>query len=167
MSELAVGFVRGAHGTDGWVKVGSYSGELEHLAGLSELTLWCGETQRHIVVEQVRPTYREVLIKFAGVDSRDDAARLHGCELRVPRSAAVPRGEDEFYVADLVGCELYTGDKKVGAHVISVWDSGACDMLEVKTDDGDIYNVPFREPFVGDVSVERRRIELKTPWILS
>ena len=167
MSELAVGFVRGAHGTEGWVKVGSYSGEHEHLVDLTEVTLRCGETQWRIAVEGIRPAPREILVKLAGIETRNEALRLHGCELWVDRAAAAPRGEDEFYVADLVGCELFAEGEKIGAWVVSVWDSGICDMLEVKTVGGDTYNVPFREPFVGELDVEERRIELKAPWVLA
>ncbi|MGM0673143.1 MAG: ribosome maturation factor RimM, partial [Spirochaetota bacterium] len=157
----------GAHGTQGWVKVGSYSGELDHLVGLTELKLRCGETEHDLAVEGVRPAHREILMKLAGIDSRDDAQRLHGCELWVDRSAAAPCGEDEFYVADLVGCALYGEGENVIAHVVGVWDSGVCDMLEVETLDGKTYNVPFREPFVGEVDVRKRHVELKAPWVLA
>jgi 16S rRNA processing protein RimM len=168
MDELAVGFVRGAHGTGGEIKIGSYSGELEHLGGLTEVTLRCGASQRRFIVEQVRIAHREALVKLAGVDDRDEALRLAKCEVWVPRSAAAPCGEDEYYIGDLVGCHLVAGPgADVRARVVAVWESGSDDMLEVEAADGTIYHVPFREPFIGEVDVERRRIELTAPWVLA
>jgi 16S rRNA processing protein RimM len=148
MEELTVGFVRGAHGTQGEVKVGSYSGELEHLLSLSEVTLRCHSGERRLKIEQVRLAHSEALVKFAGVDTRDEAARLTRCELWAPRAAASPRGEDEYYIADLIGCGLYSAEapERPTARVVSVWNSGICDMLEVETESGQTYNVPFREP---------------------
>ena len=169
MEELAVGFVRGAHGTEGEVKVGSYSGELEHLLSLTEVSLRCRSGERRLKIEQVRLAHSEALVKFAGVDTRDDAARLARCELWAPRAAASPRGEDEYYIADLIGCSLYAADAPTdaAARVVSVWDSGIGDMLEVETEGGQTYNVPFREPFIGEIDTDSRRIELKTPWVLA
>lgn len=168
MDELAVGFVRGAHGTGGEIKIGSYSGELEHLRGLTEVTLRCGATDRRFAVAQVRIAHREALVKLEGVDTRDEALRFAKCEVWVPRSSAAPRGEDEFYVADLVGCRLIEAPGgETRGRVIAVWESGSDDMLEVAAADGKTYNVPFREPFVGEVDVEGRRIELTAPWVLA
>ncbi|MFP4068431.1 MAG: ribosome maturation factor RimM [Spirochaetaceae bacterium] len=179
MAMLAVGFVRGAHGTGGEVKVGAYSGETGHLADLTEVELRCpggGEQGRRLRVERVRLTHREALFKLEGIDDRETAVSLRRCELWVPREKASSRGEDEFYIADLVGCELYLQEglqdppqgkaqRPVG-RVLSVWETGACDMLEVETAEGSVRNIPFREPYVGEVDTRRRRIALQTPWIL-
>jgi 16S rRNA processing protein RimM len=167
MDRLAVGFVRGAHGTGGEIKVGSYSGELAHLQALTEVTLICAGSEHRFEVERVRLAHREALVKLAGVDTRDAALRLWKCELWIPRSGAAPRGEDEYYIGDLIGCELVDGSDGAGvARVIAVWESARDDMLEVEAADGTVYNVPFREPFIGEVDVPGRRIELKTPWVL-
>ena len=173
MDELAVGFIRGAHGIAGEVKLGSYSGELAHLAALTEVGLHCPGAYegaiRRLEIEHVRLTHREALVKFRGVDSREEAQKLLRCELWVPRSQAAQRGEGEHYIADLIGCELRSPGKgaEVLAHVVSVWETGIGDILEVETPEGKIFNVPFREPFIGEVDTEQRRIELETPWVLA
>jgi len=40
-------------------------------------------------------------------------------------------------------------------------------MLEVRSPDGSLYMVPYLKEFIGEVSLEDRTIELKTPWILA
>jgi 16S rRNA processing protein RimM len=173
MEELAVGFIRGAHGTAGEVKLGSYSGELAHLTALTEVGLHCpGASEgavRRLEIEHVRLTHREALVKFRGVDSREAAQALRRCEIWVPRSQAAQRGEDEYYIADLIGCELRSpgGGAEVLARVVSVWETGIGDILEVETPEGKVFNVPFREPFIGEVDTAQRKIELETPWVLA
>ncbi|MFW6223682.1 MAG: ribosome maturation factor RimM, partial [Spirochaetota bacterium] len=167
MDELAVGFIRGAHGVAGEVKLGSYSGELEHLEALTEVSLRCsaGATRR-LAIEHVRLTHREALVKFQGVDSREAALELQRCEVWVPRSQAARRREDEYYIADLIGCELRAPGEgtEALARVVSVWETGNGEILEVETPEGKIFNVPFREPFIGEVDTEHRMIELEAPW---
>ncbi|NBF38860.1 MAG: 16S rRNA processing protein RimM [Spirochaetes bacterium] len=173
MEELAVGFIRGAHGTAGEVKLGSYSGELAHFTALTEVRLRCPgaseDSIRRLEIEHVRLTHREALVKFRGVDSRDAAQDLRRCEVWVPRLQAAQCGEDEYYIADLIGCELRSrgGDEEVLARVVSVWETGIGDILEVETPEGKIFNVPFREPFIGAVDTAQRQIELETPWVLA
>ena len=173
MDELAVGFIRGAHGTAGEVKLGSYSGELAHLAALTKVGLRCPGSSdgaiRRLEIEHVRLTHREALVKFRGVDSRDAAQELRRCEVWVPRLQAAQCGEDEYYIADLIGCELRSPGRgaEVLARVVSVWETGIGDMLEVETPEGKIFNVPFREPFIGEVDTGHRMIELETPWVLA
>jgi 16S rRNA processing protein RimM len=55
-----------------------------------------------------------VVLKLSGCDSITQAEALAGQQLLV-RSDALPRLPDgTFYVGDLVGCELFDGDRRVG-----------------------------------------------------
>jgi 16S rRNA processing protein RimM len=63
-------------------------------------------------------------------------------------------------VADLAGCEVRRGGEVVGVAAACV-EGGATALLEVREPGGRSYLVPFVDEFVGEVSVERRVIELK------
>ena len=47
-----------------------------------------------------------VVLHFAGVESISDAEGLTGLMVAIPRSERAQLGEDEIYIADLIGCEL-------------------------------------------------------------
>jgi len=160
MERLAVGTVHAAHGTAGEVRVRSFSGETGHLLRLTEVTLRRGEVERTVAVEASRPASPDVLVKFAGVDSREAAQALAGWELWVDRSRAAPLAAGEYYAVDLCRCGVFFGAERVGA-VTGVCETGHAQLLEVRTGDGRTVMVPFTDHFVGEVDVDAGRVELR------
>ena len=79
---------------------------------------------------------------------------------------AAPLKKGQYYVADLIGCDLVHDNKKVGT-VVSSMDGAQAVLLEVEALDQKLYMVPYLKEFIGQVNVQDRTIELKAPWILS
>ena len=165
MDELALGRLGAPHGVDGRIRLVSFSGETEHLYELTEATLKGAGRSLRVGVESVAPHGGGVLLKIAGYDSPETVRALSGMELWAPRDKASPLEDDQYYYADLVGCDLVSGDRTVST-VLAVCDSGGGDLLEARKPDGSSSYVPFRKEFVGRVDVAAKRIELVAPWIL-
>jgi 16S rRNA processing protein RimM len=155
---LAVGKVQRTHGTGGYVRVQSYSGETAHLTSLPAVYLEPDLVER--AVEDVQVVSGGVLLKLQGVDRMEDAEKLRGAVIWVAREFAAPLSAGEFYAADLCGCEVRRAGSLVGT-VLSLIEGGATDLLEVKGTGGETFLVPFVDEFVGEVSVERRVLELR------
>lgn len=186
MRTLVAGLVRTTFGVHGALKIESVSGELEHLLTLDKVVLRMPESipgrlaagtlpdsgagahtlaqETEFRVEEARPHSDLVVMKLEGIDSIEAATRLRGAELLVPRESAASRGDNEFYIADLVGCRVISNGTDIGA-IVSVWDNGPDDMLEISTERG-IRNIPFRSEFVGTVDIEGELIELIAEWML-
>ncbi len=173
---LVTGIVRSSHGLDGFVKVESSSGEVDHFAGLSEVLGRAPGSDgppRRLVIEAVEGSRHLLLIKFLGIETPEQAKTLAGLELLVPRDKACPLSEGEYYVNDLCNCVLTYLGVPVGT-VTNVLEGGAGDLLEVTlTDGGDADSsapqrrlVPFRKEFVGEVDLRARTVELMHRWIL-
>lgn len=166
---LAIGYIRSAHGTNGALRVHSFSGESEHFRKLERLTLRYRSIEREYEVEEVFGTHPTLLVKLKGVDTREAAQRLQGWEIWVSREYAAPCREGEYYIADLEGCEVYSeGEEGPVFHgtIVAVIEAPHTFLLEVALPGGGRAMIPFQDHFVGEVDILRRRIELKTPWIL-
>ena len=88
--------------------------------------------------------------------TREQAMALKGVELQVDRADFPPADEDEFYHADLIGCEVIgQGGARLGT-VVAVDDHGAQQVLRL--DDGLL--IPFVEAIVTTVDLAARRIEV-------
>ena len=88
-------------------------------------------------VESVRPLGRRWLVRFAGVDSLDEAEALRGVVLRAPAI----EDPDALWVHELVGAEVVgSGDGRRLGTVASVVANPASDLLEI--DDGTL--IPVR-----------------------
>jgi 16S rRNA processing protein RimM len=165
MDRLAVGAVRSAHGTGGEVRVRSFSGETEHLVALRAVTLRRGGVERPASVEAARTALPDVLLKFAGIDSREAAQALAGWEILVDRTQAAPLATGEVYADDLVGCGVFSGAGRVG-EVAGFCETGHALLLEIRTVDGRTVMVPYTDHFIGEVDVVTRRLEVRDPEVL-
>lgn len=161
-----MGRIRRAHGVHGFVRFESFSGETDHFSAMRHVELrGCRRPPRDYDVEATRLKMPVLLMKLAGIDDRDAAAALAGCEIWVGRPYAAPLGPDEYYLADLSGCELHQNGRVVGT-VQAVLEAGAGDMLEAVTGEGRTTLVPFHRQFVLAADVEAGVIELTGDAIL-
>lgn len=164
--QIAIGFIRTSHGVKGLLKVGSYSGEMEHFLSLKEITLKKNGQQRRYAVERVEPQSKGLLMKLQGVDTPEAGKALAQWEIWVDREQASPLEEGEFYHADLIGCKLLFQGQEVGK-IESVIDSAKDDLLEVKRSEGKgKCLVPFVAEFIGSVDTDKKEVELLQDWIL-
>lgn len=158
---LATGVIRSPHGVKGAVKVHPYSEDFEHFFKLKEVTLQREGKTRVVEIEKVQNHSGELLVKFKGIDSPEDARFISGWDILVPREQASRLGKGEVYTADLQGMKLVYDNEEVG-EVVSTMDGAQALLLEVRANkDGKLHLVPFmRDIFVTDVDVKKGTIRL-------
>lgn len=166
---LAAAKLGAPKGVKGALKVQSYSGEFDHLASLKSVLLGpegkpeLAAPMRIVAVDRSSVSMSAV---FAGYDSPEKARALTGMEIFLPREAASPLAENEWYIHDLVGLKLTLSGEPVG-EVVAVLDGGADPLLEIKPlKGGAACLVPFRNEFVGAVDVGGGTMELLAGWLL-
>ena len=132
-----------------------------------------GETEPQ-PVELVAGRYIEgknvYVIKLAGVDDRNQAEDLRDCKLMVPISDRPQLAEDEFYVPDLLGLEVFLqASGELVGKVVDIIPAGH-DLLEVELDPGFAPNkkhkkvlIPFVEAIAPVVDLQAGRIEVTPP----
>ncbi len=158
---LATGVIRSPHGVKGYVKVHPYSDDFDHFFKLKEVTLQRGDKTRRLEVEKVQNHSDELLMKFRGIDTPEDARFISGWDILVPREQASKLGDGEVYTADLPGMKLVYDNEEV-AEVVSVMDGAQALLLEVRTSRNDkMHLIPFMKGvFVDDVDVESGTMRL-------
>ena len=103
---VVLGRVGAPFGVQGWVKVNSYTNPPEGIAGYGSWDLVrAGRAERRAVLEWKRAG-RAVAVRLEGVDSRDAAQALTGCDVQVDRSELAPTASGEYYWHDLIGLEV-------------------------------------------------------------
>jgi 16S rRNA processing protein RimM len=111
------------------------------------------------------PHKGRIVLKFAGIDSINDADAYKGWQVAIPRQQRAPLDQDAFYIADLVGCAVY--DETTASDLGPVLDvargeGGAPDML-VLQQGGDEFLIPFVKVFLVSVDLEARRVRMRLP----
>lgn len=157
---LATGKIKSAFGINGKVKVFSYSGETDHFFCLSSVILEKNGRRREVEVESVERHFGELLVKFKGIDTPEDAKALSGCDILVPREQASRLKNGEVYAADLIGMKLMYDNQEAGV-VLSVSEGSQAVLMEVECSDGKRRIIPLlRDVFVESPDVEKGTIKL-------
>ncbi|TXL63486.1 ribosome maturation factor RimM [Zeimonas arvi] len=94
----------------------------------------------------------------SGIDVKESADALRGCEIAVSRADFPPPESGEYYWVDLVGCVVVTPDGVPLGVVEAVDDHGAHPLLRLRAEDGGARLIPFVDAHVPDVDVVGRRI---------
>lgn len=115
-----------------------------------------------VTVSAARPHRGVMLIRFDGIDDRDQAARLSGTWLAVERTAVPPPPEGTWYYFQLVGCRCRDRGAGELGEVVDVIEDGGGVLLMV--DDGRRrVPVPFVDEFLRRVDPDAGVIEVDLP----
>ena len=114
-----------------------------------------------VVIEAARRHGNRTVVKFDGVDDRDEAEALRGA-LFVPAGDVRELDEDEFWPHDLAGCEVVLQDGDAVGRVKEVAPGAAHDLLVVETPRGERL-VPFVKEIVAEVAPDDGRIVISPP----
>ena len=113
-------------------------------------------------MENARPQKNLVILKFKGIDNINDIERFKGKGLYVTKENRVKLQKDEYFIADLIGCDVYVdedSDNKFG-EITDVLQTGANDVYEIKLNDGKTVLVPAIKDCILNVDIEGRRVDM-------
>ncbi len=150
---ILVGRFGAPHGVGGEVRLCSFTGVPDAIAAYQPLLDASGQRQFSIV--SLRPLKDAMFIaKIAGVTSRAGAGALTNTELYVPREALPGAGEEEFYLADLIGLAARTEAGEAFGKVVDVLNFGGGDILEIsRAGDGETLLLPFKKEIFPHVDL--------------
>jgi 16S rRNA processing protein RimM len=113
-----VGFVFGAYGVAGWVRIRPFSEDADAL--LQVKTWWIDKPNLHDVdVKQCKLHGGDVVAQLVGVTDRNVAEALKGAAVSIPKSRFPVLSDDEFYWTELIGLEV---ENLQGEHLGTVTD---------------------------------------------
>jgi 16S rRNA processing protein RimM len=99
---------------------------------------------------------------LGGIVTPEEAKEWSGAMVSVLWEELPPPEEGEYYVADLIGCDVVdAGGVRVG-ELVGVKEGPAHDWLVIRREDGESL-LPMVSEFVREVDVEGRRIVVAPP----
>ncbi len=157
---LKAGVISSTHGVRGEVKVFPTTGEPERFRSLKTVYLDTGKERIRLEIAGVKFFKQFAILKFRGIDNINDIEKYRGCGLWVAREDAVPLEEDEYYIGDLIGMQVYTEDGVLFGELKDVMETGANDVYIISTEaHGDVL-VPAIHDCILDVDVEEMKMTI-------
>lgn len=130
--------------------------------GMKLFALAKDDTRRELKVEDLWPHKGLLVLKFAGIDSINDAEPLIGSELQVPRKERAELEQGWTFVSDLVGCTLFDQGREVGSIADVQFGAGEAPLLIVAAK-GKQFDIPFAEAYLEKVDVKQKQVQMRLP----
>lgn len=164
---VLVGYVSGAYGLNGWVRIKPYASDADAL--LSAKTWWIDKPALHDVdMMQAKMHSGDVVAQLMGVVGREAAEALRGTAVHVSRAHFPALSDDEFYWVDLIGLTVENLQGELLGQVTDLMDNGAHPILRVgpvgleppEADAGPATEllIPFVDRFVMTVDKAAKKI---------
>jgi len=150
---VPIGKLTRAHGLKGLLKALPYREDPEIFLRLRTVFLRTQEGGlSELEFTSVKRDRRWFLVKVAGVDGRDQAEPLAGCEILVRRSD-LETTPGEILSADLIGLRVQTENGTALGEIEQIIETGANDVLVVRRG-SDEHLIPRIEQVVLSVDIE-------------
>ncbi|MDX1605478.1 MAG: ribosome maturation factor RimM [Candidatus Competibacterales bacterium] len=156
---VTVGRIGGLFGVRGWVKLISHTTDRTDLLDYRPLYLNGPDGRQALELEAGRAHGRGLIAKFAGIDSRDQAAALVGRDLAVRRDQLPSAAPGEYYWTDLEGLRVLTRDGTELGMIDHLFATGANDVMVVRGTREHLLPLLF-DRVVVDVDLEARTMRV-------
>ncbi len=152
-----VGVIANTHGIRGEVKVFPTTDDVKRFDYLKEAYIDAGKEKIKVEVSNVRYFKNLVIVKFKGIDNINDIERYKGKDLLVTRENALPLEEGEYYLADIIGANVYTEDGILFGSLEDVIETGANLVYSVQHEGKEVL-LPVIDDCVKEVNVEEKKV---------
>ncbi|MEW8977803.1 MAG: ribosome maturation factor RimM [Symbiobacterium sp.] len=154
---IRIGQVTAPHGVRGAVRVYPVTDFPERFTTLRRVLL--GGPDRPAAVKFRGFVKNLVILEIEGVTDRNQAEKLRGVNLLVPRSEVYPLPEGYYYDFDIIGIDVVDTQGSFLGRVVEVdHNIPVHDVYVVETAPGKRYMVPAVRQFIKEVDLEAGRM---------
>ena len=130
-----VGQIVNTFGIKGLVKVKPFTDDPERFEELKKVYICKKDKLEEVEIEEVKYHKDMVLLKLKGIDDMNQAETLKGLYLKIDRKNAKKLPKDTYFIADLIGLDVYSDENKFLGKLEDIFNSGANDVYVVKNEE--------------------------------
>ena len=156
LTHFKIGQIVNTQGLKGEVKVYSYTDDINRFDELESFYLG-KDKENQFDVERVRYKGNMVIMKIKGIDSVESAEKLRNKFMYVSREESRELEEGEFFIADMIGIEVYTVENEFVGTLAEVLQYSANDVYVIKNEEKE-YLIPAMVKFVPTIDMENRKM---------
>lgn len=143
---------------DGWLSIFSYSDFPDRFNELKSVNIEVFGVIKPFFIEDVELNGSKILLKFRIFDNFEDAEFLIGRKMLIHSAEMVKLPEDQFFIHDLIGSEVFRNDKLLGV-ISDVLSTPANDVLVIHGDDDEVL-IPVVKSFIDKFDAFNKKLTL-------
>ena len=152
-----IGQVVNTVGLKGEIKINPFTDDFEQFDKGKKITLEKSKNRTEYEIENVRYHKNQVILKLKTVDNIDIAEGLRNSYVIVDRKAKKPLEPDTYYLVDLIGLNVYDGERLLG-EIIDVFPTGSNDVYVVRSEEGKQILLPAIKEVIKKVDLEEKKM---------
>ena len=155
-----IGTIIGTHHLQGSVKINSIFENIELIQN-ERVLLEKDDKKRLLTVKNVkRLNEKKAILDFEEIGSVDSAKELNGYKVKIRRDLLPEKSEDDFYIKDLFGLEVFSENNKIG-EIVDVMETAAHNILIIEDiDTKKEIMIPLIDEFVTKIDFPNEKIEV-------
>ena len=155
---LELGQIVNVKGLKGEVKVNSFTDDNTKFERISKVFIKQKENLKEYEIEKVGYNKNQVIIKFKNIDTVEEAEKLRNSYIVVDREIFGELPEGVYYIADLIGLEVFTESNEYLGKVDDIFSTGSNDVYVVKDDTGRQKLLPGIDEVIKIIDIESGKI---------
>ncbi len=158
---LQIGVITSTHGIKGEVKVYPTTDHNDRFKKLRECFI---DFQGELLLMKTKSCKffkNMVILKFEGIDNINDVEKYKQCKLYVDREHAVPLGQDEYFMTDLIGLSVTTEDNRSLGVLEEIISTGANDVYIVRDENKREWLLPAIKDCILNVDIAKQEMTVR------
>lgn len=153
-----VGQIVNTFGVKGMLKVKPFTDDANRFEELKKVYICKKEKLEEVEIEEVKYHKDMVLLKVKGIEDMNEAEKVKGLYLKIDRKNAKKLPKDTYFIADLLGLEVYSDTGELLGKVDDIFRTGANDVYVVKNENGKQLLLPGIPDVIKEIDLEKEKI---------
>ena len=153
-----VGQIVNTFGINGLVKVMPFTDNIQRFEELDYVLIEKNKKLLKYTIQEVKYQKQMILLKLKGIDDINQAEEFKGCYLKINRKDAKKLPEGTYFIADLIGMNVYTDDGKILGKIDDVFNYGSNDIYVIKDELGKQILIPAIKEVILQIDLEEEKM---------
>lgn len=153
-----IGQIVNHFGIKGMVKVNPFTDDISQFEKMETILVDKKGSLLEMQIEEVKYSKNQILLKLKGIETVEDAEKYRNCYLKLPREKARKLPKNTYFIADLIGLEVYKEDGSLLGKVDDIYNTGASDIYVIKDTLGKQILLPAIKDVIKQIDLEQEKI---------
>lgn len=157
---LEIGKIVNTRGLKGEVKVVPWA---DYPEIFEEINFVYDKSENRYLIENVKYQKENVILKLEGIDSVECAQKLKNSILYVRKDTLPDLDSDTFFVADLIGLDVFDENDAFLGKISDVITAGGADVYIIKNDGAKDLLLPALKEVVNEINLDEGFVKVTVP----